>query len=152
MNSLRWEPTRYGLFFRSDEKQNVVLQHGDTVVIPRLEEFVKVIGVWANPGAFPYVEGWRVADYVAQAGPLNTREMRTKSGCLLVRNVNDPARREVLRFDYNEAARGNPEHNLAVRPGDAILSDQVSFSGWRDWVEMLPGAAILRSLIQTLFP
>jgi protein involved in polysaccharide export with SLBB domain len=140
------------LAFQSDEKQNIVLQHGDTVVIPRLEEFVKVIGVWANPGAFPYVEGWRVADYVAQAGPLNTRELKTKSGCLLVRNVNDPARREVLRFDYNEAARGNPEHNLAVRPGDAILADQVNFSGWRDWVEMLPGAAILRSLIQTLFP
>ncbi len=44
------------------------LQHGDRLLIASLKAFVYVRGAVQSPGSFPYIVGYKVADYVGLAG------------------------------------------------------------------------------------
>jgi len=44
------------------------LEHGDRILAPALKEFVYVRGAVFAPGKFPYVVGYKAADYVGLAG------------------------------------------------------------------------------------
>jgi protein involved in polysaccharide export with SLBB domain len=44
------------------------LQHGDRILVPALKEYVYVRGAVHSPGRYPYVVGYKAADYVGLAG------------------------------------------------------------------------------------
>ena len=44
------------------------LSVNDRVYIPVLISFIEVIGGVKNPGRYPYIEGYKVSDYIHEAG------------------------------------------------------------------------------------
>jgi polysaccharide export outer membrane protein len=48
--------------------QNLVLMNGDQIVVPRVIETVKITGAVQNPIAFSFKKGYRLADYLSEAG------------------------------------------------------------------------------------
>lgn len=56
------------LFYEKDRSQDIVLQHGDTIVIPKAPTVVTVTGSVANAGGITYLPGANLNYYVAKAG------------------------------------------------------------------------------------
>lgn len=56
------------LFLKGDEDENVILQNGDKIFIPRKPNTVVVDGEVNNPGLYRYIDGLSVKDYVENAG------------------------------------------------------------------------------------
>lgn len=81
--------------------QNHPLQDGDRILITRIKPFVYVHGAVKNPGHFPFVVGYKAADYVGLAG--GTAEMASLSGIKIVHHETGKsekgATREVHRGD-----------------------------------------------------
>ncbi len=49
-------------------EQDVLLEPGDLIVMPKRPNEVTVVGAVLNPGSLRFVSGWRAADYVRAAG------------------------------------------------------------------------------------
>ena len=86
--------------------QNLRLQDGDTVFVPKVES-IFVTGQVRNAGAFAYQEGLTVLQAIALAGGLNDRG--SMSRLVIVRAVNG-ARTEI-----------KAKATDVVRPGDTVL-------------------------------
>ncbi|NWF89174.1 MAG: SLBB domain-containing protein [Ignavibacteriaceae bacterium] len=56
------------LFIEGDESENVFLQNGDKIFIPRKPNTVVVDGEVNNPGLYRYIDGLSVKDYIENAG------------------------------------------------------------------------------------
>ena len=113
---------------QGDVSQNVVLDDGDLIYIPRItkaENRVYVFGEVAKPGAYPF-EGStaRVFDVIAQAGGVTVfadeRETRVVRG--------DPANPQILIANMRSLLEeGDQTQNMALLNGDLIY---VPRSGW----------------------
>lgn len=57
-------------YYQNKEKENIVLQPGDSIYIPEKPNTVTVIGNVNNPGLFSFVDGDRVSSYLNRAGGL----------------------------------------------------------------------------------
>jgi polysaccharide export outer membrane protein len=86
--------------------QNLRLQHGDTVFVPKVES-IFVTGQVRNAGAFPYQEGLTVLQAVALAGGVNDRG--SMSRITIVRSVKG-VKTEIKAKATDE-----------VKPGDTVL-------------------------------
>jgi polysaccharide export outer membrane protein len=86
--------------------QNLRLQDGDTIFVPKVES-VFVTGQVRNAGAFPYQEGLTVLQAVALAGGVNDRG--SMSRIVIVRAVNG-TRTEIKAKTTD-----------VVKPGDTVL-------------------------------
>lgn len=64
------------LFNDHDPSVDIVLQDGDTVVIPSKNETVSVIGQVVSPGQVPYEAGQSYQHYIQQAGGFGTHAQR----------------------------------------------------------------------------
>lgn len=79
----------------------IQLQAGDRIVVSELKAFVYVHGAVRNPGSYPFVTGYRVADYVGLAGS-TTETAHLKSAKVIHRDTGKSekgADREVYRGD-----------------------------------------------------
>ena len=86
--------------------QNLRLEHGDTVFVPKVES-IFVTGQVRNAGAFPFQEGLTVLQAVALAGGVNDRG--SMSRVTIVRAVNG------TKVEIKAKATD------AVKPGDTVL-------------------------------
>jgi len=94
----------------------VALQNGDTIVIPRLDATIAVLGAVARGGSFPIDESleMRVSDALALAGGLSG-DPSTTSGAVLRRGG------ERIELDLPAIlTAGSAEANLALREGDVL--------------------------------
>ena len=100
-------PVRINLFANgsaAEDAHRVLMQHGDRVIVKGSKDFVYVHGAVKNPGNYPYIEGYRVADYLGFAG--GTQE------------AGDPGRAKVIHRDSGKTEKGM---NKEVRRGDTII-------------------------------
>jgi protein involved in polysaccharide export with SLBB domain len=65
------------LFEQQDEKADVVLRHGDVVVVPSKNETVHVMGQVAHPGQIPYEPGRDLNYYIEEAGGFGNHARRS---------------------------------------------------------------------------
>jgi protein involved in polysaccharide export with SLBB domain len=56
------------LFAEKDSSQNIFLESGDLILVPRISKTVYVFGQIANPGYMAYVNGLEYEDYISMAG------------------------------------------------------------------------------------
>ncbi len=56
------------IFDLGDAEQNVRLQPGDTIIVPRITEEVYVLGAVVKPGSYPIRDGDTIIDLIADAG------------------------------------------------------------------------------------
>jgi polysaccharide export outer membrane protein len=62
-----------------DPRGDVALHDGDRIVVPRFLPFVSVQGEVRSPGHIPYREGWKVGDYVKEAGDYTGRAYKSRT-------------------------------------------------------------------------
>lgn len=90
---------------------NIILQEGDTVNIPTKNNIVIVQGEVALPGAFTYMNGKTLDDYIDMAGDMNERANTER---ILVIRANGKAEKyDASLFAMNDKP--------SIEKGDAIL-------------------------------
>jgi polysaccharide export outer membrane protein len=78
---------------------------------------VFVTGQVGKPGGYPLVAPMSVLQLIAQAGGLNTFAHR--KDIVILRPAGD--RVQKLKFNYNNAVRGDAKQNIALNPGDTVI-------------------------------
>lgn len=114
------------VFEDENDKNNILLEDGDVLVIPSVNAIVYVQGQVANPGAFAFQPNLRANDYIGLAGgPMGDAHM---SGVTIYRD------KEKL------SGRKNP----IIEQGDRIMVPRLIFKFWQDYVEI---GAVFASLL-----
>lgn len=86
----------------------------------RLEEYVEAAGFVAVPGRFAFREGMRISDLLAlggAGGQMLPGTYRLRGEILRTR---PDGRTRLLSFDVDRALKGDPRHDLPLRPRDRI--------------------------------
>jgi protein involved in polysaccharide export with SLBB domain len=119
----------YRLLVQSDERQNLELRDGDTLVVPTLVDQVYVLGQVHQPGPFQYEEGRTVLDYVnAARGPTN--RARKGSTTLVRGDLPDP---EKIPIPLARMYDGKVDpRSVPVKPGDIIIVPEAQIKSWQD--------------------
>ncbi|MFQ5605282.1 MAG: SLBB domain-containing protein [bacterium] len=108
---------------QSNGTSNFYLEDGDVILVPQRYEDVFVIGAVRNPGAFPYVPGLAVRDYVGLAG---SHELAV-----------DLSKSKIIRRGGTEQLKGA---NIAVEPGDTVFVPKRNEFGIRE-ITLIVGQA-----------
>jgi protein involved in polysaccharide export with SLBB domain len=124
----------YKLFVLGDHTQDVILQPGDVINVPRTDSLVYVSGRVGLPGGVPFVAGKDVDYYIKKAGDETHDAVRRKAKVIR-------ASGEIV--DDEDVA--HPE------PGDAIWvprkSDQSRWDTFRDLITVLAQLATIYVVI-----
>jgi len=115
------------LLVEKDETQNVLLQNGDVVVLPVIEDKVYVVGEVKVAGAQDFRPNLTPREYVALAGGPG---VRAKVGATTVTFPNGRT------FAMAQAP--------PLEPGSVITVPEVSLKWWQDYVQL---ASLLASLV-----
>jgi len=67
------------LFERKDQSQDVLLRDRDVIVVPALEQTVKITGQVINPGLYIYEPGMTLSHYLKEAGGYNWNARKSKA-------------------------------------------------------------------------
>lgn len=114
------------VFKDENDKDNILLEDGDVLIIPSINAIVYVQGQVANPGAFAFQAHLRASDYIGLAGgPMGDAHM---SGVTIYRG------KEKL------SGKKNP----IIEQGDRIMVPRQIFKFWQDYVEI---GAVFASLL-----
>jgi protein involved in polysaccharide export with SLBB domain len=118
---------------------DLILEDGDRLEVPRFDPMVTVLGAVAFESRVPYREGWRLSDYLAQAG-----------GSL------HEADRDRVSVEYPNGQRAISRKALwvrrdpAVRPGSIIRVAYATDDGGLDWGEFLTRSLTITTTLVTL--
>lgn len=121
------------------EGEEVLLKGGETIVVPRLERFVSVLGYVKSPGRVRFQPGDRVADVVALAGGPIAGEARPDQ-TVLIRPTRQPNQTETVTCDLARVLKGEADPgNLAVKHMDIVYVPGMSEIERRrkDWLRNL---------------
>jgi protein involved in polysaccharide export with SLBB domain len=94
------------LFRENDLSYNIVLQDGDTIYIPRIKEYVNVIGAVKEPGYFRVKEGADMKYYIEMAGGYNWNADKRERSLIKAKN----AQRYKARYFEVEIEGGDTIH------------------------------------------
>lgn len=116
-------PVALNKIFDGDQRTNILLQHGDQVLVPKLDirrGAIRVVGQVPRQGSYPAGEGLRVLDAVLRAGCCR----RVSGGDPLP----DISRTRVIRkgriipVDLNAVIlRGDQRQNIVLKDGDQVI-------------------------------
>ena len=121
-----------------DKSADVVLESGDTVVLPALMDKVYVFGQVVTPGGVPYEPDRRLLEYLAGAGGPTGR---AKSSVLIVRG--NPDKPEVIRVNMTRGMVGQERDNPILQPGDVVYVPQKVVTDWRDVAQIISTVRLL---------
>ena len=125
------------LFEQGDESQNVLLQGGDAIYIPRKQEVVKITGAFEDPGLVPYVPGMGIDYYFDTVGGFNR----------------DAERGEARLIQASSGLRFKFDKDLIVEPNDEIWVPEKPYRDWwkvtRDTIKLASEIALTAAVIFT---
>ena len=99
----------------ADSSQNVPLQPGDTVFVPKANRTVVVVGGVREPGAYNFEEGDRILRAIGLARGFD--ETADRSGVVRVRR-----RGKELTVDLGKTRRNeNADDNVPLEPNDIVI-------------------------------
>lgn len=105
------EPRGQIVISNRSESDSIVLQEGDTIYIPTKNNIVIVQGEVALPGAFTYVDGYSLDDYIEMAGDMSSRANKER---VLIIHANGKAEKyDASLFALNSKPK--------VEQGDSVL-------------------------------
>lgn len=128
-----------------DVTQNVVLNDGDTVIVPQATNMVYVLGEVQNPGPQKFIQGASVADYVGMAGGLTRLAASDNLG--IVRGT--PKNLSVKRVKLNSYFNWEGE-KTEMYPGDIVYVPQSWFANWADMGAIMVGIRDGRDAVRDL--
>lgn len=121
-----------------DKSADVVLEGGDTVIVPSLIEKVYVFGQVVRSGGYGYEPDRRLLDYLAKAGG---PAARAKSTVILVRG--DLDKPEIVKVNLTRSMKGVDKDNPIVQPGDVIVVPEKIVTDWRDMSQIISTVRML---------
>jgi polysaccharide export outer membrane protein len=120
--------------------EQAFLKGGETIIVPRLERFVSVLGYVKSPGRVAFQPGETVADVVARAGGPLAGEARPDQ-TLLIRPGAQPGQSEAITCDLTKVLRGEPEPaNVPVKHLDIVYvpgTPEMERMGRKEWIRTL---------------
>jgi protein involved in polysaccharide export with SLBB domain len=120
--------------------EQAFLKGGETIIVPRLERFVSVLGYVKSPGRVAFQPGETVADVVARAGGPLAGEARPDQ-TLLIRPGVQPGQSEAITCDLTKVLRGEPEPaNVPVKHLDIVYvpgTPEMERMGRKEWIRTL---------------
>jgi protein involved in polysaccharide export with SLBB domain len=105
------EPRGQIVISNRSESDSIVLQDGDALYIPTKNNIVIVQGEVALPGAFTYVDGYSLDDYIDMAGDMSSRA--NKERVLVIRANGKAEKYDASLFALNSKPR--------IEQGDSVL-------------------------------
>ncbi|MEN2984819.1 MAG: SLBB domain-containing protein, partial [Dictyoglomaceae bacterium] len=129
------------------EKDNLVLQDGDTIYVAELRRLVYVLGQVNMPGAFDYKEGRRLTEYISLAGGLKDRANLSKVA--IIREENGESKVSPVNLS-DIINKGKVILDIEIKENDIIFVPEVFIKGWQDIVQILLGIGVLRTTIGPL--
>jgi len=112
------------LWESKNTSKDIPLTSGDYILIPIKKLKVFVSGQVFNPGAFPYVSGYKVSDYLLAAGGIDT----------------DTGDKNRMYFLDEQGSRRSAKLDSEVRPGDLIYVDK---NTWTDTQKMFNNIVVV---------
>ncbi|MGB3341062.1 MAG: SLBB domain-containing protein [bacterium] len=114
------------IFSDENDKDNILFEDGDILIIPSVNAIVYVQGQVVNPGAFPFQANLRASDYIGLAGgPMGDAHM---SGVTIYRNSD----------------KISGKKDPIIEQGDRIMVPRLVFKFWQDYLEI---TAVFASLL-----
>jgi protein involved in polysaccharide export with SLBB domain len=102
---------------RNDDRDNLVLEPGDTIVVPEGKELrVQVLGHVERPGSVTWTQGMTLSTAITESGGFKRFAKTDK--IKVVRNGV-----EQLIFDFDEMLEGRMK-DLELQPGDVVYVDE----------------------------
>ena len=102
------------------------LQSGDHIVVAELKEYVYVHGAVRNPGSYPFVTGYKVADYIGLAG-----------------GTTETANLKSAKVSHRENGASEKGPDKAVQRGDTIAIPTSARKTFGDYLTFLTQAATI---------
>ncbi|RKX85689.1 MAG: hypothetical protein DRP57_03170 [Spirochaetes bacterium] len=112
------------LWRTKDSSKDISLGSGDYILVPIKKLQVFVSGQVFNPGAFPYVNGYKVSDYLLAAGGINP----------------DTGDKNRMYFVDDQGNRKHVMLDTEVKPGDLIYVDK---NTWTDTQKMFDNIVVV---------
>ena len=94
------------LFLQGDETQDIVMEEGDVVEIPRLKNYIRIIGRADNPGNVIFQPGWGYMQYISAVGGFGWRA--------------EDSDVRVVKARTGELVDASDEEDYELEPGDII--------------------------------
>lgn len=99
------------LFLQGDQSQNIVLQEGDIIEVPRRKDYIRIIGRVNSPGNVIFAPGWTFEQYITAAGGYGWRA--------------DDGDVRVVKARTGELVDADDEGDYELEPGDTIWVPEV---------------------------
>jgi protein involved in polysaccharide export with SLBB domain len=93
----------YSLFVKNRKKENIILEHGDSIFAPTLPKTVNIVGSVNNPTAAKHAKNKSVGHYINRAGGLT---ILGKRGMVYVMRANGEVR-QVKLYDKSTVNAGS---------------------------------------------
>lgn len=104
------------------EAEEVTLNPGDLVFVPRASREVKLLGYVQKQGEFAIREDMRVSDLIAQAGgPTRGGAQRSDMSSVVVTSADGTSRTLDLTPVLTGAAPSNDQNDPILQPGDTVF-------------------------------
>jgi len=118
-----------------NERDNVLLQRGDLVVIPSRKDYIGIIGEVANPGNIAYRPGLNASGYIRSVGGFSDKAAKSRT--------------RVIKAGTGEWMKPGEAGKLA--PGDVVfVPEKQPHDFWRLFRETLTVAAQLAAIYLVL--
>lgn len=118
----------------SDLSQNIVIQKGDTIIVPQKITSVYVLGEVNRAGAFSYVTEAKLIDYITWAG--GVRDTAAASNIGIIRGQGSEAK--VITASLNDILKwGRSGPMSRIMPGDIIYVPKNFIANWNDILSIL---------------
>lgn len=92
------------LMLKNDNKEAVLLKHGDVINIPEAKNYVILLGQVVNPGNVVYTNGWNYKEYLNMAGGFGWRASKGDV--------------RIIKANTGEWVDAN--ESVEIKPGDTI--------------------------------
>jgi len=103
------------LLMKGNASRNVLLEPGDVIVVPQLEDRVHVLGEVARPGYYDLKEGDRLLDVIQKAGWFTPKAGPDRIS--VMRNGSQQIKLDLVAF----LQKGDGSQNVPMAPGDVIF-------------------------------
>lgn len=132
------------LMDEGDLSQNMKVEPGDVVVVPRLDE-VYIIGAVNKPGAYPAQTDWELLDALAAAGNISRGGQQR---VIVIRRRPDGTT-EHINISLLSLRRGELPEPVKIKAGDVLYvppAKQKKKWGWRDIRDALLMYGVIRDI------
>ncbi len=99
------------LFLQGDTTQDIIMQEGDVVEVPREKNYIRIIGRVNNPGNVIFHETWSYMQYINSVGGYGWRA--------------DDGDVRVVKARTGELVDASDEEDYQLEPGDTIWIPEV---------------------------